>query len=626
AVPAGAAGWWRFEEPVSGTGGSVRDWSGNGNNASTAGSMDTASTGFTAQSNAFDFDATDDHVITEYSKAAASTYPDGVTVMAWVKRQGDGPSANNRIAALDCSEYWCLLDYQGNGHQAKWIVRSSSSSNYDLYGPTIPKGEWVHLAGVADPATGEVSLYMNGKQVANRSDLPDIGTGTTRYLNIGDGTEQTSPSGTQDCCYFNGKIDEVQVYHRALSGEEIRSTFVASAYTSPWFQGSRDWVDWSVTGGVPVKPAAGWSMDSGSGQTVVDGAGTLDGVRGTDSGTESSDPAWTDLCRHRNCLRFDGSDDRVTVSAGSDLGYNHTVTVTAWVQVDELDARMAVVKKQGDYRNYQFEIQSDDLAWTAQQCDGNWISTGSSLNITDRGWHFVALRHNSRTGTTFFLDNRTDFRSNPYQMCGTGSGPLYIGRGSGGGMELFNGTIDDVRVYDRALSDSAVQAIRHATSGSYGTSAMQVRARASDPRGPALVGSWSFEGTGQAVADGSGNVNHGTLGANGSDAVSDPVRVSGVSGAAAGFDGSDDYIDGPVLSGLDTGNVTVSAWVRSDGSTGSRQSVISAGEQSGTGTVLAVDDGSGSIRFWVHTSSGWNSVAAPTTYDEWMHIAGVYDG
>jgi hypothetical protein len=94
------------------------------------------------------------------------------------------------------------------------------------------------------------------------------------------------------------------------------------------------------------------------------------------------------------------------------------------------------------------------------------------------------------------------------------------------------------------------------------------------------------------------------------------------------FDGVNGYINAPILTFLTTGKVTIVAWCKSIGPTGARQSVVSAGENSGTGAVLASPSEYGDIRFWVNEQSqGWVPVYTPFPgYNQWLFVVGTYDG
>jgi len=77
------------------------------------------------------------------------------------------------------------------------------------------------------------------------------------------------------------------------------------------------------------------------------------------------------------------------------------------------------------------------------------------------------------------------------------TGSSFIG-GRGGSTMLFDGAIDDVRVYNRALSGEEIQGLMHTWP---------------DTSDPTLLGYWDFdEGEGQQAADLSLYGNHGQLG------------------------------------------------------------------------------------------------------------------
>jgi hypothetical protein len=97
----------------------------------------------------------------------------------------------------------------------------------------ITTNSFQHLAMTYDKASGVAALYRNGVAVA--------------VTNLGVFTPQTSfdfflgnrPSGFFTGNYFQGKMDEVSVYNRALSGSEIQSIYNAgSAGKTPDLHGT----------------------------------------------------------------------------------------------------------------------------------------------------------------------------------------------------------------------------------------------------------------------------------------------------------------------------------------------------------------------------------------------------
>jgi hypothetical protein len=132
-----------------------------------------------------------------------------------------------------------------------------------------------------------------------------------------------------------------------------------------------------------------------------------------------------------------------------------------------------------------------------------------------------------------------------------GTANAEIGRSDG--TALWNGAIDDVRIYNRALSADEIKRL-YKIGGT-------ARINTSIP-GPTngLVGYWTFDGkdmSGVQAYDRSGNGNHGTL-------TNGPMRRIGKIGQALEFDGSDDLVNG--IGGTSLNNladITVSAWIKS---------------------------------------------------------------
>jgi|GEM_PF-1594299 len=83
-------------------------------------------------------------------------------------------------------------------------------------------GEWVHLAGTYDGET--VSLYVNGKRIGTQTHVGEIRLdpeSLNRPLIIG--AELNGPNIDQVQGEFNGYIDDVRIYDRALSDVEIKT-------------------------------------------------------------------------------------------------------------------------------------------------------------------------------------------------------------------------------------------------------------------------------------------------------------------------------------------------------------------------------------------------------------------
>ena len=89
----------------------------------------------------------------------------------------------------------------------------------------INDGQWHHIAGVRDTSVGEMRLFVDGVLEAS---LPDT-TGTFLEVNPVPWNIGNSPGGGTIKFPWDGFIDEVEFFNRALSAAEIRAIFDAGS-------------------------------------------------------------------------------------------------------------------------------------------------------------------------------------------------------------------------------------------------------------------------------------------------------------------------------------------------------------------------------------------------------------
>ncbi len=99
----------------------------------------------------------------------------------------------------------------------------------------LPKGEWVHLAATFDPDLG-MALYLNGEQVcANHRAQGRLIDASQARLLIGRHNETPYMHRLFPTGMFHGLIDELKIYKRALSKEEVRASYDQNPPQSePW--------------------------------------------------------------------------------------------------------------------------------------------------------------------------------------------------------------------------------------------------------------------------------------------------------------------------------------------------------------------------------------------------------
>ncbi|WP_414837639.1 LamG domain-containing protein [Candidatus Nanosalina sp. VS9-1] len=224
---------WRFEENVSGNGGEFTGYSQNGYGAVAYNGVNTTAPGVLSSS-AVNLDGSDDYLALR-KKYTSSGEIDQITVCSWVKSTDAETGYGNFIASFDRSEYWRFSfdDDSSSGSHIAWDTTDSSGNTHDLAtSKSYADGKWHYACGWydSDAATSK-KIFVDGIQVASASAHGgnSLGTGATRYGFIGTGSEASSFNGDQGGSSvdtrFNGTIDEFRIHQRALSDQEINSSY-----------------------------------------------------------------------------------------------------------------------------------------------------------------------------------------------------------------------------------------------------------------------------------------------------------------------------------------------------------------------------------------------------------------
>ena len=155
------------------------------------------------------------------------------TLETWV----NGASSQESGAAILCKGYGgggeqYALDVQ-NGVFRFFIRDNGSPPTATTTSATFgPNGTWQHLAAVYDQAGGIMRLYVNGTSAASSTPRATL-LNTNHEVSIGARQgNNTSPYNLN----FDGSIDEVAIYNRALTANEITTHFNAPFDGSPRHQ------------------------------------------------------------------------------------------------------------------------------------------------------------------------------------------------------------------------------------------------------------------------------------------------------------------------------------------------------------------------------------------------------
>jgi len=236
----GLVGCWMMNE---GSGNRISDLSMNGNNGTLIGAngLPTWVPGRSGQ--ALNFDGVDDYV--DMGSNASLKPVSAITVSAWIKF--NSLTADIRAISdwhgLASEDRWIF--YENSATVIYWYVCNVNGVNtaYVAYTPTL--NTWLHLVGTYNGSA--IEFHVNGASVGTTALSGNLNAGSSNYtVRIG---KQATTGG-----YFDGLIDEVRIYNRALSQAEIQWLY---RFPYAMFERRPVWMDYAEAAGglsIPYNP------------------------------------------------------------------------------------------------------------------------------------------------------------------------------------------------------------------------------------------------------------------------------------------------------------------------------------------------------------------------------------
>ncbi len=212
----GLTGYWKFDE---GSGGTTNDLAiGIVNNGVLRPSTLQGPIWVSGKiNNALQFDGSDDYVEINTARYLSDFITNSAgTMMAWVKMSGTAPGdiVYNLPAIVGDSSAWAVLT-RGIFSNNDFIWAYNYDNNDDPIGVGYSVGQWMHLAWVH--GGGNLYIYKDG-----------VLGGTVLSGNTGQLTGNLIIGGGNSPHYSNGIIDDVRIYNRALSVQEIKTIYNAT--------------------------------------------------------------------------------------------------------------------------------------------------------------------------------------------------------------------------------------------------------------------------------------------------------------------------------------------------------------------------------------------------------------
>lgn len=522
----GLVGYWSMDE---GSGSVANDSSGNGDFGSVSGA--TWANGKRGKS--LNFDGTDDYLDLSNKGLGDPNNFGGtngkVSISLWLKpTRSTGVVYDTILRRIGGMHYMAIVGDGSNRFIRLMVWNEVASANYwpDSIS-TIPVDTWTHVVFILEAGVG-YSFYING--VLDRSEsVPGLVIG-----NYGSSDSAFGAKLDSGASFFKGQIDDVRLYNRVLTAAEVSAMYKSGQVT-------RKTVSNSGLVGY-------WPLNEGTGTVAGDSSGN--GNVGSISGA-----TWTEGKRGK-ALSFDGTSNCVSLGTSSTLRPQDG-TYSAWIKLSSLPSDGNVggdifSNYSGNSKGMFLSVLSNGYLHLRPHPSGNVNSTYALS--TGRWYHVVGQIEGSATRLYIngVLDNSSTGTYTPPDGMNASIGCWVDAAGF-----YFPGVIDDVRIYNRALSAAEVAAL-------YKQNETTVNANTNSRITDGLVGAWSFNGNNLNMAsstaeilDVSGNGNHGDNSGGRADA--------GKIGQGWKFDGADDYVaigDTSVLDLSTQGSLSI--WARPD--------------------------------------------------------------
>ena len=205
----------------------------------------------------------------------------------------------------------------------------------------------------------------------------------------------------------------------------------------------------ATTPAAPAGVVAAYGFDEGSGSTVTDTSGN--GNNGTIANT-----TWATSGEFGKALQFNGSSSVVTIPDSASLHLSSGMTLEAWVNPSTVDSAWRDVVYKGN-DNFYLEATSPNAAIpdAGTIAGGSYADAFGNAALPANTWSYLTETYDGSTLRLYV--NGTQVAATAHTgAISTSTNPLQIGGDSIYG-QYFTGMIDEVRIYNRALTATQIQ-------------------------------------------------------------------------------------------------------------------------------------------------------------------------
>lgn len=378
-------------------------------------------------------------------RPAVSPPPAGQSSLAAVLSCGHLASPRTGWLIYQAASGWNLRGY--NGVDANAAINITG-------GPTPVAGTWYHIAATFDGSIARV--FVNGVETAVSGSIGNYAANTDGVLSIGTRSDVAFP--------YNGDVDEVAYYPAALSAATIASHYQTGTSPSPSKSYATLIGESSPAVYLPLNEqpyVALLAQNTGSRGSAANGSYNPNAT----IGDGPLPPAQAGLDAGNKAPSFDGLTGSINCGTNASLGGATDFTILAWVKttatargtiIQQRDVDTAVAGYNGEYK---ISANDDGTVQFMLYKDGYQFDFASTGVVNDGNWHQVAAIRKGLEGQ-IYIDGTLSGSATGTELKELVQGiRTFIGRDMRDFIDPFNGSIDEVAVFDKALTAGTITSL-----------------------------------------------------------------------------------------------------------------------------------------------------------------------
>ncbi len=422
------AGHWTLDE---GTGTTAADSSGNGHDGAVGSGVSWVAGQVGPHALALNGSASGNIVIPDPVVDTSASF----TVSAWVNLSNT--AGFQTVVSIDGTNVsgFFLQKRADTGEFAftRLAGDSTGAATATASGNAAPNaGTWYHLVGVDDVAAGVLRLYVDGQE---QTDAAYTGQWKAAgHTAIGRGFYGGNPVD-----FVNGSVDDVQIYQGAMTTAQVQT----------------------------LNQSAHWTYDEGTGTAAADSSGNGHGQ------TLGSGATWSAGRVGPHAISLNGTAAGNATATGPVVDTRYPFSVAAWVNLNSTSGFQSVasidgtnvsgfyLQLSGATGKFAFNrLASDSTSAASTRADAN------AAPAAGRWYHLVGVNDPANGRIQLYVDGVLQ-ASSAYTAGWQATGNTAIGRGLYGGnpVDFVNGSVDDVQVFDHAMTADEVQNVFGAGGG-----------------------------------------------------------------------------------------------------------------------------------------------------------------